>query len=161
MTFLQALGNIGEFLGAIGVIVSLVYVARQMIDNTRSVKASSFNRMVQNSVQLLEHVFTDPEFAAFVDRAERDPEGLTSAERLRWDAYMTAVFRHFGNLVYQHKVGAMSAPMWESYRRTLVDDLRTPSWADWYRSHSHLFSKTLTDEVDKALAEINGSGGPG
>ena len=154
MPSLQALGNIGEFIGAIGVVVSLVYLARQMIQNTKSVRAASFNSMVQNSIRLLEHSFRDPEFAVFYERAERDPDSLSSVERLRWDAYMTAVYRHFGNLIYQHRVGALDSQMWDSYRRTLTEHLRTPSWSAWYRANAHIFSTALTDEVNRSLAEI-------
>jgi hypothetical protein len=153
MPTLQALGSLGEFIGAIGVVISLIYLAQQMVQNTKSVRAASFNSMVQNSLRLLEHAFRDSEFAAFLERAEREPEALTPAERVRWDAYMTAVFRHFGNLVYQHRVGAIDTQMWESYQRTLKDDLRRGSWADWYRSHSYLFSDALTAQVEEALRE--------
>ena len=40
---LQDLGSLGEFVGAIGVVVSLVYLAQQMRQNTTSVRAASFN----------------------------------------------------------------------------------------------------------------------
>jgi len=147
MPTLQALGNLGEFIGAVGVVVSLIYLAQQMNQNTTQVRAASFNSMVQNSMRLLEHVFRNKEFAAFLQRAERDPSSLTPEERLRFDAYMTAVFRHFGNLLYQHKVGALGEQMWQSYRRTLKSDLDNPAWVDWYQGHSHLFSDALTEQV--------------
>ncbi len=86
METLQALGNIGEFIGAIGVVVSLIYLTQQMSQNTTSVRAASFNSMVQNSISLLEHSFRDSEFAAFLARAESDPDALTDAERVRWDS---------------------------------------------------------------------------
>lgn len=153
MSTLEALGHLGEFIGAMGVVISLVYLARQLVQNTKSVRAASFNSMVQNSLRLLEHAFVDSEFAAFLERAEREPSKLTSAERVRWDAYMTAVFRHFGNLVYQHRVGAIDTQMWESYRRTLADDLGRNGWVTWYREHAHLFSTALTEQVEEALSE--------
>lgn len=156
MSTLEALGHIGEFVGAMGVVISLIYLARQLIQNTKSVRAASFNSMVQNSLRLLEHAFRDSEFAEFLERAEREPEALTPSERVRWDAYMTAVFRHFGNLVYQHRVGAIDTQMWESYRRTLADDLRRGSWAAWYREHSFLFSTALTEQVEEAVREREG-----
>ena len=99
MLSLQALGNIGEFVSAIAVVISLIYLARQTIYNTQSVQAASFNSMVQNSIRLLEHSFRDSEFAAFFERAEPDPDELSPSERVRWDSYMTAVFRHFDNLM--------------------------------------------------------------
>ena len=81
MSTLQALGNLGEFIGALGVVISLVYLAGQMSQNTTSVRAASFNSMVQNSIGLLEHSFRDSEFAAFLARAESEPESLTPAEK--------------------------------------------------------------------------------
>jgi hypothetical protein len=154
MSTLQALGNLGEFIGAMGVVISLIYLAGQMSSNTTSVRAASFNSMVQNSIGLLEHAFRDSEFADFIERAQRDPDSLTASERLRWDSYMTAVWRHFGNLVYQYRVGALDEQMWLAYKSTIKDHLRTKSWADWYCCNSAVFSSALTQQVDKALAEI-------
>jgi len=155
---LQDLGNIGEFVGAIGVVVSLIYLTRQMSQNTTAVRAASFNSMVQNSIRLLEHSFRDFEFAQFLERAQRDPESLTAEEQVRWDSYMTAVYRHFGNLVYQYRVGALDKQMWRSYEGTLKNHLRTPSWADWYRTNAPLFSTALTEQVERALREIAAEG---
>lgn len=151
---LQDLGNIGEFVGALGVVISLVYLARQMIQNTVSVRAASFNSMVQNSIKLLEHSFRDKEFAAFLTRAEQAPDDLSPEERVRWDAYMTAVYRHFGNLQYSHRVGTLDSQMWEAYHATLKEHLRTKSWGDWFQAHRHVFSSALGEQVDRALAEL-------
>jgi hypothetical protein len=151
---LEDLGNLGEFVGAIGVVISLVYLGRQLVQNTQSVRAASFNSMVENSIRLLEHAFRDSEFADFLARAERDPKGLTAAERVRWDAYMTAVYRHFGNLQYAHRVGTLDHQMWTAYKATLKDHLQVPSWAGWFHEHRHLFSSALGEQVDLALAEI-------
>lgn len=146
---LQDLGNLGEFVGALGVIVSLIYLAKQMQQNTISVRAASFNSMVQNSLRLLEHSFIDSEFARFLHRAELDPSALSPEERVRWDSYMTAVYRHFGNLVYQHRVGALDQEMWESYERTLVDHLRSPAWRAWFQENNGLFSRSLAEQVER------------
>lgn len=151
---IQALGSLGEFVGALAVVISLIYLAQQMSQNTTSVRAASFNSMVQNSIRLLEHAFTDSEFADFLHRAQMDPASLTPAERVRWDSYMTAVYRHFGNLVYQYRVGALDQQMWESYERTLREHLRAPSWGNWFQAHRSLFSDALQKHVDNLLAEI-------
>lgn len=151
---LQDLGNIGEFVGALGVVVSLVYLARQMIQNTKSIRAASFNSMVENSIRLSEHSFRDSEFSTFLVRAQTDPEGLTPEERLRWDSYMTAVYRHFGNLQYAHRVGTLDPEMWTAYKATLKDHLRTPSWADWFLENRNLFSESLGAQVDVTLVEL-------
>lgn len=153
---LQALGNLGEFVGALGVVFSMVYLAKEMQQNTTSVRAASFNEMVQNSIRLLEHAFRDSEFADFLHRAQDDPASLTPSEKVRWDAYMTAVYRHFGNLVYQYRVGALDQQMWESYARTLEDHLRrTPSWGDWFEENKGVFSTSLIEQVARAQAVVD------
>ena len=63
---LQDLGSLGEFVGALGVVVSLVYLARQMQQNTTSVRAASFNSMTENSLRLLEPSFRESDFADFL-----------------------------------------------------------------------------------------------
>lgn len=158
---IQALGSLGEFVGALAVVISLIYLAQQMSQNTTSVRAASFNSMVQNSLRLLEHAFRDGEFADFLHRAEQDPESLTPAEKLRWDAYMTAAYRHFGNLIYQYRVGALDQQMWQSYERTLRDHLKSRSWGTWFDNHRYLFSDALQEQVDlmrKELAEAQKAG---
>jgi hypothetical protein len=155
---LQALGNLGEFVGAVGVVVSLVYLALQLRHNTSSVRAASFNNMIQNSIRLLEHGFRDSEFAAFLARTEADPDGLDDVGRVRWDSYLTAVFRHYGNLVYQDRVGALDTQMWESYRRDLKEHLRSPAWVRWFNEHQVVFSESLRGEVACLVEEIRGEG---
>lgn len=151
---LEDLGNLGEFVGALGVVISLVYLAKQMQQNTTSVRAASFNSMVQNSMNLLRNAYIDAEFAAFLHRAEQDPSSLSPAETVRWDAYMTAVFRHFGNLVYQYRVGAVDREMWDSYETTLEQHLRVPAWGAWFEENKALFSASLVDQVERTLKRI-------
>jgi hypothetical protein len=155
---LQDLGSLGEFVGAMGVVISLVYLARQMSQNTTSVRAASFNSMTENSIRLLEPSFRDGDFADFLHRAERDPSSLSPNEVVRWDAYMTAVYRHFGNLVYQYRVGVLDRQMWESYRDTLKRHLRTPSWRSWFEENKEDFSSSLVKLVDRAVRELEAEG---
>ncbi len=164
---LNDLGNIGEFIAAVGVVVSLLLVARQLRlgmeqtrRNTKSVRAAAFNAMVENSMRLLEHVFRDPELAGFLARAAEDPDRLDAGELRRWDSYMTAIFRHFGNLLYQWEVGAMEDRMWESYRRSFKEHLHGAAWAAWYLDHPHLFDERLADEVRSILGELAEEGVP-
>ncbi len=151
---LQDLGSLGEFVGALGVVISLVYLARQMRQNTTSVRAASFNSMTENSLRLLEPSFRDGDFADFLHRAQRDPSSLSPMEVVRWDAYMTAVYRHFGNLVYQYRVGALDRQMWQSYRETLKKHLSIPSWQTWFEENKGIFSTSLVEKVERAVREL-------
>jgi hypothetical protein len=142
--------------GAIGVVVSLVYLARQMHQNTISVRAASFNSMTENSIRLLEHSLREGNFADF-HRAEQDPSTLSPGEVVRWDAYMTAVYRHFGNS-YQYRVGALDRQMWQSYRDTLKKHPRMPSWRAWFEENKVAFSTSLVEFVGRIIRELEAEG---
>ena len=58
---LEDLGNLGEFLAAIGVIVSLIYLALQIRQNTKSVRASTSRETARDIAGLSEMVARDPE----------------------------------------------------------------------------------------------------
>ncbi|MDT8370091.1 MAG: hypothetical protein RQ745_12865 [Longimicrobiales bacterium] len=155
VAILEALGNLGEFIGAIGVVVSLIYLAQQLSSNSKAVRASSFNSMVQNSLRLLEQLFLDREFADFLDRAQKTPlDDLDPADRIRWDAFMMAVFRHYGNLVYQYRVGALDEQMWEAYREDLKRAVEIPSWRAWFDRNRDVLSKSLRVEIDTLTTEL-------
>lgn len=155
MNILNALGNLGEFIGALGVVISLIYLAQQLSANSKAVRASSFNSMVQNSLRLLEQMYLDREFADFVSRAQQLPlNDLDPADRIRWDAFMMAVFRHYGNLVYQHRVGALDEQMWEAYREDLKRAVSVASWRTWFDLNRDVLSTALQTEVDCIGAEL-------
>ena len=110
--------------------------------------------MTENSLRLLEPSFREGDFADFLHRAQRDPSSLSPTELVRWDAYMTAVYRHFGNLVYQYRVGALDRQMWQSYRDTLKKSLRTPSWRAWFDENREVFSTSLVELVALISREL-------
>ncbi len=48
----QLLGNYGEFVGAIGIVITLIYLAIQVRQNTRMMRASIRQARSDSSVQL-------------------------------------------------------------------------------------------------------------
>ncbi len=57
---LEALGNIGDFLGGIGVVVTLLYLAAQIRQNTRMMRGTARQQLTQMS---LDNVYRWAEYA--------------------------------------------------------------------------------------------------
>ncbi len=98
---LEALGNVGEFLGAVGVIASLVYVGYQVSETRKVVKTQTAQARTDLGVQLL---LAGAERSALMHKA-RIGDDLTELERLEVGNYYTAYMRHVENLFFQHKQG--------------------------------------------------------
>ncbi len=89
---LQDLGNIGEFLGAVGVIVSLVYLAIQIRRNTRVVRSSAQQEILRDMQGFISLVVSDSDTANFYELSLSDSRDLSRAERLRFSLLLTRFF---------------------------------------------------------------------
>ena len=82
----EAIGAIGEVLGAAGVIFTLVYLAVQIRQNTAMTRMSAMQHIIQGGVDHNRAIADNPELAALLNKAVDNPEALTNDEKLRVNA---------------------------------------------------------------------------
>jgi hypothetical protein len=146
---LQDLGNIGEFLGSIGVIASLVYLAIGIRQNTRSVRSSAYQAAVTSSVDVAATIATSEVLPDALSKGFRDFATLKGPERLRFAAYAYGLFRSYENLYYQHGQGSIESDLWLGFRNMLLRDIKTPGLAAWWDSQPNIFSPEFQRYVDE------------
>jgi len=98
--------------------------------------ATTSNAVTSNSLAVLSPMTGSPEFSEFLHRARAQPDALTPAERMRFDAVVLTVFRHWDNLYCQFRSGTLDREVWEIYERTLARWLARESWANWFRNNA-------------------------
>jgi hypothetical protein len=145
---LHHLADIAQIVGALGVIVSLIYVAAEVRQNTNAVRAATFQEMVAMTVQLRSELVTDPTFAALAVKASADPASLTPPEAARMDAWIAAVLRQFENLHYQHRAGMLDPGLWKGYDQMIRHSLSNVALQSWYRAHRLEYSEEFAAYVD-------------
>ena len=64
----DAIGAIAELLGAVGVIASLVYLATQMRQNTRAMRASAYQEVLNQRDSVMLPLMQDGELAQLCSR---------------------------------------------------------------------------------------------
>ena len=107
---IMELGALGEFLGSIGVIATLIYLAIQIRQNTRSVRDSAYQAMYRSSIEMSALVAHDVNAASAFRRGLQGHDQLTDDELVQFHAIMQGMFSGF----------QMFFGMW---RRSLIDDL--------------------------------------
>jgi hypothetical protein len=148
---IEDLGNIGELLGAIGVIVSLIYVALQIRQNTKSVRAATFQEAMRDIAAVADLAAHDPELARIWFSGVRDLESLEWAERHRFGAYMLAFFRRVENVVYQTEQGILDRQSWEGFQEALKRIFSHPGAVAWWQRSRHAFNRQLQEFVEREL----------
>lgn len=86
---LENLANIGEFIGALGVIVSIGYLAIQIRQNTKAVQSASYHQAAEQTWSALLNITGSESLANVLTRVGRG-EALTEEEALRLFAHDSA-----------------------------------------------------------------------
>lgn len=142
MSTAQLLGNFGEFIGAIAVVVTLIYLTLQVRQGKKSLDANtksldsarriSLAQVYQNRTQLMqEHLLKvqDSEHmpAVLAKFYSEGLEGLTAEERIRFQYGMLVIMNQSDNLHYQYTQGFLDE---ESYHYDFEVGVRrqAPIW---------------------------------
>ena len=112
----QVLGNLGEFVGAIAVVVTLGYLAIQIRQNTRSNSISRGMAIIEQRVRLREHMMINGELAELAARCRKPSIAELSGvdeERLRNIAgYYTALY---SSIEVAYRRGEFEKRQYESF----------------------------------------------
>lgn len=149
----DAINAVGEMLGALAVLVSLLYLSVQIRQNTASVKSSTF----QNAITSISHVSlaiaTDKEAANVVYTAfAGNTAELSEQERFRAGLLLTGLFRNYENFWFQYQSGVMDEDMWQGICNAMLGYYRMPYVRQWWAERSSIFSPKFAEFLDR-LAE--------
>ena len=148
---LQDLGSIGEFVAAIATLVTLVYLAVQIRQNTSSMRASMFQEAVRDFALASDVLAGDAELARIWRTGIRDFDALEPDERQRFAAYALGLFRRTENVFFQTQHGALDLAFGES----VVSHVRLmgswPGIVAWWARARVLFSPSFREYVDREL----------
>ena len=120
---LNELGSLGEFISGLAVVVTLVYLAIQIRHNTRAVRSSMHQDMVESTLRIAESMSDNPDVGRIVLKANRDYDNLTREEFIRFEAYAERVFSNFESVFYSYRNSMIEQDLWESWEASYLSDL--------------------------------------
>ena len=112
----EAIGAIGEILGAIAVLVTLVYLAAQIRQNSRFVRAATYHSTSRARNEFNFAVATTPELSALLVRARDDSTSFDAEERQRFNSLMWGFWNLFEDSFFQRANGLLTRESWQSAR---------------------------------------------
>lgn len=148
----NAIGAIAELLGAIGVIISLGYLAHQVRQNTRSVRAASYQSWFASYDSFSNLLLGDPGLDALLHRAASAPQDLTPEERRRFLGVLRRAFRQLENLYYQHRQGMIDRELFEAWQSIYARSAQGPLFREFWEADQAIFSPPFREFVARKLA---------
>jgi hypothetical protein len=150
---LESLANLGEFVGAIGVLLSLVYLAVQIRQNTRTVRSSTHQAWVSATAEVNMLLPQSPEFTRVYRAGSQDPTSLEPDELAQFTLYMLQVFNNFEALYFQFLEGTVDEAYWKWKVRGLLVILAAPGGQYAWSGAGELFlDPRFREAVQRLLA---------
>jgi hypothetical protein len=150
---LNDLGNFGEFVGAIAVVVSLIYLAVQIRQNTRSVRAAVYQEVSREASDMLRTLITDERVGSAFVLGLGSPENLDSGQRYIFDSVMNLHVRNIQNAFFQNRAALVQPELFESFvSYTTPIVLSSRGAKDWWQRNRQHFAPDFRAWLESRLA---------
>ncbi len=146
---LGEIASVAEAIAAAGMIVSLVYFAIQIQQNTKAVRASSYQEVANGVTAFQSMLAENEEVARLYLRGAEDLNGLSSEERLRFESALGQVFVRYDVAVYFYREELIDEMAIEPYSRYILLLLKNPGVADWWKEAQHFYSSSMREYINE------------
>ena len=157
----DAIGAVGEIVGALAVVLSLAYLAVSIRQNTRQLSEQNLsNRMgaltsVGNSFSAFRtRVTSDSELSSLWTRGSQDLGKLSPEERARFDLLCVDLFWAWGMPWLYVQQGVLDANLWE-FTKANLPLYAGPGVREWWSTSPHRaeYPTEFAEIVDVLLEE--------
>ena len=160
---LEHFAAIAEVIGAVAVVVTLVYFIVEIRKNTEAVRASTHQQQVDTTVTLNSGVSADPQLAALIASANTDYESLKPGEQLQLHYFYTNYFNMWNAQFTHRKKGLFDNDAWLTWDKGMTILLNSQfamreTWNLIETIYGEDF-RTHVENIIRALGEVASSDG--
>jgi hypothetical protein len=149
----EAIGAISGIVGTLALLVTLVYLAIQIRNNTNAVKSENVHRVTDSFNALNTLLASDSELADLWLRGSRNYQDLTDTEKGRFGFIQLAAFRIYDSLYYQIQRATSDDELWKAELDTIRWVFSFPGMRMWWRQQRFNFSPGFKEYIDDIVFE--------
>ena len=158
---LEDLGNIGDFLGGIGVVVTLLYLALQIRQNTKQLKADTLAAQTiaiegtaSDIAKWIGEIVENRDLAELWSRGLIDIDQLDETDRLRFD-YLGVQLLQAWQTVFRRCKQVDDPELWVMTLRYLKMYFRNPGFQALWAGSKMLLVPDFVEAVEEAVVKPN------
>jgi hypothetical protein len=148
---LTDLAQLSEILGALAVVLSLIYVGVQVQQNTQAIEISAAQQSLDAYRQAQVALMEEPSMAEAMDKAYSGGE-LSSVEALQVDTYVHFIFSNWESAFLNHRKGLLDNEIWAGweryYKHLMTFEVFSRTWIDNpVDGYTRSFTNYINDSV--------------
>ena len=152
---LDQLANLGEFIGGVAVLVTLLYLAIQVRGSAREQRVASMLAATRELAAVTQSITSTNERAEIWLGGLADFGALAPAQRLRFSAILGHYLRHIEQLYYQNRGDRVEPEVYEGFVQQLHDFVAYPGFESWWPTRRHWFGREFQAFVDAHMGADN------
>jgi hypothetical protein len=147
---LAEFGAVGELVGGLAVVVSLVYVGLQIRQSTNASRAATAQAFAKQYSDL-NQMIADPELGEIFIRGLQGLGTLSLGEQASFMAIISSISRTIESFYFQKDKGELDARLFEGWLLQYLDLHANPGVAEFWRMRSHQYSTDFVEYLDNRL----------
>jgi hypothetical protein len=144
----EDLGNVGDFIGGIGVVVTLAYLALQIRQNSRSVKAATAQAVLSALAQSISSMSASSAASRVAVLGQIDFDQLSEDEQLQFALWLLGWFRVFEQAHHQFRAGVLDPALWAGHAKQMESTMQSPVVRRWWAVRRVLFDPEFRVFID-------------
>lgn len=146
------LGALGEFVGSIAVVLTLIYLALQIRQNTRTNQHTAFHEALRDQIAALNLLSTHAELNEIIYKGLADFDSLPVDEQRRFETWMNCWLRAAESLLYEVESSRIEHEEWLGVREHLKFVCSRPGFRQWWQHpRNNLFNQRLQDFINNDI----------
>lgn len=118
---LSDLAHYAEIIAAIAVVVSLLYVGRQVQDNTAAIKSATVQSVADSSDAALRDLAADEDLSKIRLIGDADYSALSELEAHRYRMFVRGQWIRMQNIYAQNQLGVLDDSFWSMYAKIICE----------------------------------------
>jgi len=144
----EALGAIGELVGAGAVVLTLGYLAVQIRQSSKSSRQQSYHDLVTRRSDFYNKMVESNDVTAITIAGMRG-DSMNEIEAQRFTSSMLNYVSHFQDVYLQRKSGLIEESVWLAESQFLAVVMGLPGFVDWWQAATQYFLPDFITEVAK------------
>ncbi len=129
----DAIGAIGEVVGAGAVVITLVYLALQVRENSRQLRLTSTLSINSLMNEGFDPIYNNEENMRIWTTGLEDPDALQASDLEIFWLFFTRLMNPYETIVTHHRLGAIDDEQFDRYTDFFADLINTPGGQSWSR----------------------------
>jgi len=148
---LNDLANLGQIVGALAVVVSLIYVALQIRQNTNAVRSAAAQVVHEHFASWYHLLANDAELSQIAVNGLRDYASLSEQEKVRFIAAFMAFLSYGQNAFLKWRQRLLEPALWTGWEQVLMNLIGAPGGKGLWKERAYLFGEEFRRHVEDDL----------